>query len=322
MKVLITGANGYLGANLVDFFLQQKAEVYGLVRSLPPDSATWQSQFKQLVVGDIRQTDTVDQLTQLEPDYIIHTVSLDHNLSQTADSGTVLAVNVQPTLELLNLFTAKGLKKFIYFSTQQVYGRLQPVEIAETYPTQPANIYGLTHLMSENICNYFNTTTKTTCINIRLSNSIGKPVFAGNNCWWLVVNDFCRSARQNQSIKILSDGTPQRDFITIQDVCAAVQVLLQTAPEQLVFNTFNLGKGKTYTIAEVAQTVARIYHDRYGQELPLITASNEPFCYQPPANFDRFYYNTQRLNQLGFYCQQSLEDGIQDVFNYLDSSGA
>ena len=60
-----------------------------------------------------------------------------------------------PTWNLLDSFQ-KGLEKFIYFSAVHVYGNLPSRDITEEHQTKPINAYGLTHLLSEEICNYFN----------------------------------------------------------------------------------------------------------------------------------------------------------------------
>ena len=88
------------------------------------------------------------------------------------------------------------------------------------------NIYGLTHFLSEDICSYYNVNTETDCINVRLSNSYGSPVFMENNCWWLVINDLCKTAFSKDEIKLLSDGSPQRDFIQSSDICRAIEILI------------------------------------------------------------------------------------------------
>ena len=131
-----------------------------------------------------------------------------------------------PTWNLLEHFTKNGLEKFIYFSTIHVYGNLPKETITEDYQLQPLNTYGLTHLLSENICNYYNDKTETDCINVRLSNSYGSPVFKENNCWWLVINDLCKTAIENSEIRLQSDGSPQRDFIHGDDIAHACEKIL------------------------------------------------------------------------------------------------
>ena len=82
------------------------------------------------------------------------------------------SINVLPIWNLLHSFQKKqNLKRFIYFSTVQVYGRIPTIVLNEDIKTAPLNQYALTHLMSENINNYYNRSSKIDCINIRLSNS-------------------------------------------------------------------------------------------------------------------------------------------------------
>ena len=157
---------------------------------------------KEVIVGDIRDENVISSLAKKSFDVVIHLVSLDHHKSED-NPNYVSSINVLPTWNLLNSFTKTGLDKFIYFSTIHVYGKLPRETINEDYPSNPINAYGLTHLLSENICNYYNNKTNTECINVRLSNSYGSPVFKENNCWWLVINNLCKTAFKEKNIKLI-----------------------------------------------------------------------------------------------------------------------
>jgi nucleoside-diphosphate-sugar epimerase len=325
MRVLVTGANGYLGAHLVAYLSQASdldLQISGVVRQVPDHAPPqWREQFEQLIIGDICHADTLAAIMALQPDAVIHTVSLDHRLSQTASAQTVLEVNVQPTLALLKALTAQGLQRFIYFSTQQVYGRMAPTLIDEVGSApNPLNLYGLTHLIGEQIVTQFHHTTQTTGLSLRLSNGTGAPVFWENNCWWLVVNDFCRTAHRQGQLKILSDGTPQRDFIAIADLVRAVGQLLTQPLSADLHPVLNLGSGQTYTIWEVAQLVAEVYGDRTGRELPILNATGQAFLPPSQDRTAKFTYNTHRMQQLGITCQQPLRTTIAGIFEYLDST--
>ena len=160
-------------------------------------------------------------------DIIINLVSLDHHKSQL-NPDLVSSINVLPTWNLLERFTKKKLNKFIYFSTTQVYGDLSSESITENKSMNPINYYGLTHSLSEIICNYFNSNSSTECINIRLSNGYGSPVLKNNNCWDLAINNFCKTAVENGKIIIKSDGTPMRDFIHLSDIEKAIEVIIES----------------------------------------------------------------------------------------------
>jgi UDP-glucose 4-epimerase len=213
MKIVITGGNGYVGAQLAAYFAKQGHQVIPVCRKVDQQvNQKWFSAMYAFIEGDIKEEDTIERIANIGADVIIHLISLDHRQSE-ADPSFVDKVNVLPTWRLLHTCIPRGLKKFIYFSTAQVYGRLPNTKIDESFPANTANIYGLTHYLSERICHHFNTNTSCNVLSIRLSNSYGSPVFNENNCWWLAINDLCRSAIQQQEIRLLSDGSPQRDFI-------------------------------------------------------------------------------------------------------------
>ncbi len=319
MKILVTGANGYLGARLVQFLAKAGHEVVASVRTVPTEQPVWSALLSGVVVGDLRQPETVCAIADIGAEAIIHTVSLDHKASQDFPSAEVLSANVAPAWALLEACAGKGLRKFFYFSTQQVYGRIGPDRITEDYPPVPVNVYGLTHLMTEQVCNYFRTAKAVECMSIRLSNSFGAPVFRSNNCWWLVVNDFCRSAVEKKQITILSDGSPQRDFIAIADVCRAIGLLIEsdTASSSPVYN---LGSGATLTILELAHIVAEVYRADYGEEIPIVFADGTRSVERSATTNRKFQYDIDKIQSVGYAPEYSIEDGIRELFHYLRAS--
>ena len=315
MKILITGVNGYLGSYVTSHLVKQGHEITGLTIDNFSEGTPWKENVN-IIVGDIRDKTILIKLSEMQFDAIIHLVSLDHRASE-GEVEFVNSVNVLPTWNLLDIFTKKGLKKFIYFSTQQVYGRTANVDIDETYPAAPVNTYGLTHLMSENIVNLYNSKTETDAISIRLSNSFGSPIFNDNNCWWLVVNDLCRSAYNDQKIQLLSDGSPVRDFIHVTDVALAIEKLLLTNTKKE--SVFNISSGKTLPILKLAHIIKGVYKKRYDKNIEVvlkdgtISAKGDAFDNRP------FYtINSSKLRSIGFESKVSLEEGIHLLFDYLE----
>jgi nucleoside-diphosphate-sugar epimerase len=239
MKIVITGGNGYIGAQLSQFLANNGEQVIPVCFPTIPENESWKNKMFAILKGDLRQDETIFEIAELKPDVIIHLVSLDHFDSEK-EPGYVNNINVLPTWRLLDAFTKNGLKKFIYFSTIQVYGKLPNAIINEKQPLNTVNTYGLTHLLSEQICDHYNRKTATNIISIRLSNSYGDPVFDENNCWWLAVNDLCKSAFIHKEIRLLSDGTPQRDFIHGNDVCQAIKKIIEYEPKKIENNIYHI----------------------------------------------------------------------------------
>jgi len=318
-KILVTGACGYLGARLSKHFAENGYKVTAFDNFDPSRYIQWISLIEEVVVGDICDVKTLSSLAKKQFDVVIHFISLDHHRSED-DPNFVSSINVMPTWNLLDKFAKKGLKKFIYFSTTQVYGKIRYNVITEEHTPSPQNVYGLTHLLSENICNYFNRSTVTACINIRLSNSYGSPVFEENNCWSLVINDLCKTAFEQNKIKLFSDGSPQRDFIHSSDVAKAVQILIEAKIEDLQENIFHITSGNTLTILELAHMVKSEFEERYKKRIPVYlpedSISFDPGLFQ---DLKKYSFDTTRMRYLGFQPQVELKAGINELFAYLEN---
>ena len=317
-KILITGGCGYIGARLSQYLSEKNYHVTVFDSYDPSSHENWRSLIDEVIIGDICDENTIKDLSRKNFEVVIHLISLDHHKSEN-NPNFVSSINVMPTWNLLENFTKNGLEKFIYFSTIHVYGNLPKKTINEDYSPKPLNGYGLTHLLSENICNYYNNKTNTECINVRLSNSYGSPIFKENNCWWLVINDLCKTAIEKNKIQLQSDGSPQRDFIHGDDVAGAIEVLIKSNNNN-GNNIFHIASGETLTILDLAYKVKTVFAQRYKKDIKIILADNSISEYPDPdsaKNIDRYVISTNRLKNLGFKQGLDLELGINEIFNYL-----
>ena len=317
-KVLITGANGYIGARLSRFFAENAYRVTAVCYPEIPPYKKWIDRMEEVVVGDLRDDATIARLTGKRFDAVIHLVSLDHHQSE-GKADFVSSVNVLPAWRLLEGFSKTSLEKFIYFSTVQVYGKIGDEVISEARRPTPANIYGLTHFLSEEICAYFSRTTKIQCSIVRLSNSYGSPLFIDNNCWWLVINDLCKNAYSKKRMQLLSDGSPQRDFIHGNDVCRAVQILIEGKKTGEGMQTYHIASGKTVTILELAHKVKEIYQKRYGTTIDIYLKDNTISENADAFNSrNRYRFDTSKMQALGFGPSVDLVEGITGLFEFLE----
>lgn len=315
-KVLVIGGCGYLGARLSKYLAESGYGVTAFDSFNPSEYYQWISLMEEVIVGDIRDETTISKLTEKEYDAVIHLISLDHRKSED-NPNIVSSINVMPTWNLLDKFAKKGLRKFIYFSTIQVYGEISHNIITEEHAPSPQNTYGLTHLLSENICNYFNWRTDTTCINVRLSNSYGSPVFKENNCWWLVINDLVKTAYTEKKIILSSDGSPQRDFIHTNDIYHALDILINQRKSK--YNTFHICSGETHSILEVAHLVKDAYKNRYNDTINVFLSDNsiseDPLKF---SNSEKFNISNSKLTSLKFNPRIKIKEGIDEIFTFLE----
>ncbi|WP_316826374.1 NAD(P)-dependent oxidoreductase [Pedobacter miscanthi] len=308
-KVLVTGGSGYIGARLCLHLALQGYAVTPVCYSKLPSDNDWIAKMERVAIGDIRDENFIYQLAEEDFYAIIHLVSLDHHQSNGSPSF-VSSVNITPVWSLLDIFSKKGLSKFLYFSTMQVYGAIQNEVVTELECTKTLNAYALTHNIGEVICEHYNRVSDVECKIIRLSNSYGAPIFDDSNCWWLVINDLCRMAILEKKIILQSDGSPLRDFIHGWDICGAVEAILETDSNHTVYN---LSSGLTLSIMEIAFKIRQVYFERYHTALEITSVASDkkmkPISYK---------MDNSRLLSIGFTIQWSLEDGIKELFDSLE----
>jgi nucleoside-diphosphate-sugar epimerase len=314
-KMIVTGGNGYLGAHLCLFLQKSGFQPIALCRN-PTEKIREKLARIPIVEGDLNDKNTLEKIQNLDIEAIVHTVSLDHRQSESWPIETVNQTNVLITWELLELAAKMKLKKFIYFSTVQVLGQLPNTIIDESTEAKPLNRYGLTHLLSENLLNFYDQKYDLNCINLRLSNGYGSPVFEENNCWWLVINDLCRMAFEQEKIVLQSDGTPLRDFIHVQDIAQAVSFLLKQ--EQKLPSLFQLSSGKTYNLLEIAHIIKAIYQKKYQKSIE-VYHSKTVISQEVVSPSEKYTIDNSHLKSIGFEAAFDLEKGILDLFDYLET---
>lgn len=312
-NILIIGASGYIGSRLSYSLAKEGNNITAVCHSGIPTDKEWCNLMNQVVVRDITSKDVIEELTNQYYDTAIHLVSLDHKASNKIPEF-VNSVNVMPVWNLLEAFKIKKtLKRFIYFSTIHVYGKLPNDVIDESFISKPINPYALTHLMAENICNMYNLNSDIQCVNVRLSNSYGSPFFKENNCWWLVVNDICRMAFTEKRIVLKSDGSALRDFIHYEDIFNAIKSILSKPSYDE--NTFNISSGKTTSILQLAEKIKHVFLSRCGVILPIILPHN---CQVQKELTKTYTISNKKLISTGFKQDFNLEKGINELFDYLE----
>ncbi len=313
-KILVTGANGYVGAHICLILQEKGFEVIAFCRSLPQNV---DNVFKNIPIiqGDLTDKNVLEKLENLDIEALVHTVSLDHHFSEKLPLEQVSETNVLATWRLAEWALEKNISKFIYLSTVQVLGKLPLEKIPENFEAMPQNRYGLTHLLCENILNGLNQKNKTNFVSLRLSNGYGSPIFTENNCWDLVINDLCRMAFKENRIVLQSDGSPLRDFIHVQDIAHTVRHLIEI--EKTDFSVYQISSEETLSILELAFEVKYIFEKRYKKNISVFHSTNilvENINFVP----SKYTILSKSLKNTGFGLKIGLEEGIRQIFEYLE----
>lgn len=303
-KVLILGSSGYIGSYLVNG-LKNKHKVIAHSRKKIINKDFNKGIFKK-IHGDIRNKSTLEKIIKSKPECIIYTISSNHFESEK-NINTSIKNNFNPLKNLTNLLIRKKIyTKIIYFSTMQVYGRdYKKKLIDEKHKKKISNIYSLTHSMCEDLLLKLNSKLKSH--SLRLSNSYGMPVLKNINCWWLVLNDLCRSAKKNGKIIIKSDGTALRDFIALEDILKIVNKLII---KNISSPILNVCSGKTFSIKQIAMKISKNPYFKKKIPIKILKKKNN-------LKIKKFKYDTKLIKKIGLKSFVNIDIQIKKFLNEI-----
>jgi len=204
-------------------------------------------------VSDIRDRASMSSLLG-EADVVFHLACLGvrHSIHSPAENEEV---NATATLGLLEIARQKGIKRFVYTSTSEVYGMVTTVPVSEDHPTWPMTIYGASKLAGE-------AHTRAYWHQFRLPTVVLRPFNAyGPRCHHEgdsgeVIPKFMLRCLAGRPMVIFGDGQQTRDFTFVSDTAAGI--LAAGLSDSSVGQTINLGSGKEITISRLATMIAEV----------------------------------------------------------------
>lgn len=246
MRLLLTGARGFLGQHVLDR-LGAEHDGYALTRMKPTSKHIARARNMQWIRGDILQpqvfTSEVGAL-----DAVIHLASVIKAVNDLEDRR-LLETNTIGTLNMLKLAREKGASSFIFASSAAIYGDKKKFPIRETFSPRPVSIYGLSKMIGEKMCHFFtlNHSLSTTCL--RISNMYGPG--QGPN---FVIPDLIHKSFKQKTVEVANPAST-RDFIHVYDVVEAVARCVSATSRGS--EVFNIGTGVETSMRKISQLIAR-----------------------------------------------------------------
>ncbi len=309
MRILITGANGFIGSYLANYFLQKGYEVIATSRQFHSSTRTLLKNAR-LIDLDVLNTGQLQTLS-IQADIIVHTATANDIVSKDGMKGIELSAT--GTKNILDFGVKNKIRKCIVFSTLQVYGTELSGEVSESSPVQFQNDYGINHLFAEMYAEMYSRQDRVQCVSVRPSNVYGRILTDAFNRWSLVPGCFCKEAIGSGTITIKSSGKQMRNFINLENLGRGIECIMLQFPGK--YETYNLASSRGFTMEEVAKIVKQVYEREFQRPLQIQITGTEP------AATHHFSIDLNKLRAIGFTEDEkfNLESAITEIFKYIKS---
>lgn len=255
MHVVVTGHLGFIGPAVIRLFKEAGHRVTGIDigyfrECLPPGTSVPAPDRE--IRRDMREA-TIDDIAGA--DAIVHLAALSNDPMGALDPALTHEINHRATVRLAQLAKEAGVGRFIFSSSCSTYGASGgEAMLDETAPFNPVSAYAVSKVRTEADL-------------AGLGDESFSPVFLRNATAYgvsprirfdLVVNNLMGWAQTTGTIRVLSDGTPWRPLVHIEDIARAA-LAAANAPRPAIHNeAFNIGRSDAnYQVREIAETVQR-----------------------------------------------------------------
>ncbi len=256
-KILITGADGFIGSHLTEALVRQGHTVRAFVLYNSFNSWGWLNQCGEDVkgkfevfAGDIRDPHGVKEAMK-GCDAVLHLAALIAIPYSYHSPDTYVDTNVKGTLNVLQAARELGVKRVIHTSTSEVYGSARFVPITEEHPLQGQSPYSATKIAADHLAYSFYASFGLPVVIVRPFNTYG-PRQSARAVIPTIITQIAKGQRQ---IK-LGAVSPTRDFSFVQDTVAGFIAMLNS--DQGVGEVVNLGSNFEITIGDTARLIAEV----------------------------------------------------------------
>ena len=326
MKILVTGAAGYIGSHTIvellnnnyevigiDNFVNSKKEVVGKIEKVSG------KKFK-FIEGDVRDLEILNKIfNENDIEAVIHFAGLKAVGESVSMPIEYYDNNINSTLSLIKVMKNYRCRKFIFSSSATVYGAPNKLPILENFPLSTTNPYGTTKLVNEYILSdLYKSDNNWEITLLRYFNPIGSektgtlgedPNGIPNNLMPYIVRV---AIGQLEKLYVYGndypthDGTGVRDYIHVVDLARGHVKAIEKSKKGI--NIYNLGTGTGYSVLDVVKTFEKVNNVK----IPYVITERRPGdvaeCYADVSKAKR---------EIEWEAKYNLEDMCKDSYNYI-----
>ncbi|MBM3252528.1 MAG: NAD-dependent epimerase/dehydratase family protein [Candidatus Omnitrophica bacterium] len=308
-KVLVTGADGFIGSHLSEQLVKLGAKVRAMVYYNAFGRWGWLDSsdlYKEMDIflGDITDRDSAYQAVSGQ-EIIFHLAALIGIPYSYHAPASYVQTNIMGTLNLLQAAKEMGVKRFIQTSTSETYGTAQYTPIDEKHPLQGQSPYAASKIGADKMVESFYLSFNLPTIIVRPFNTYGPRQSAR-----AVIPAVITQALTKKVVDI-GATSPIRDLSYVQDVVSGFIAAGETG-RKAFGEVFNIGSGNEISIADLAQLIVRLIGKR-------VRIKSVPERFRPEkSEVTRLLAdNTKARNILGWKPNFDLEKGLEQTIKWF-----
>jgi NAD dependent epimerase/dehydratase len=308
-KVLVTGADGFIGSHLVEKLLAEGCQVKALNFYNSFNSWGWLDQIPneknlEVISGDIRDPHFCKEITK-DCEVIFHLAALIAIPYSYVAPASYIDTNVKGTLNICQAAKENGVKRVIHTSTSEVYGTALYVPIDEKHPMQPQSPYSASKIGSDAIAMSF-------YLSFELGVTIARPfnTYGPRQSARAIIPTIISQIAAGKKVIEVGDITPTRDFNFVEDTCDGFIAIAKA--DKTIGKTLNISSNFEVSVENTFLMIKKIMN------------SSVEFVQDPsrirPKNSEVFRLwgdNTLIKNETGFSPKHSLEEGLKKTISWF-----
>jgi UDP-glucose 4-epimerase len=301
MKILVTGAAGFIGSHLVDKLLLEGHTVFGFdnlsVGSLGNlKEASLNPQFT-FVEGDVRRFEDLSSLGA-KFEAVLHLAALADIVPSMEKPQEYFESNVIGTFNVMQFVKMNNVKRVVYIASSSCYGIPSIYPTPESSEIQPKYPYALTKYLGERIAMHWAEIYRIPTVSLRLFNVYG-PRARTSGTYGAVFGVFLAQKIAGKPFTVVGDGSQTRDFTFVFDVVSAIISSMNSS----LTGIYNVGSRNTFSVNKLIELLG-------GEVTYIPKRPGEPDC--------TFADISRITKDLGWVPKISLENGIKIMLDDLD----
>lgn len=305
MRLLVTGGCGFIGSNFIRYYMKRHPDV----EIVNLDKLTYAGRLENLqdiadnknytfIKGDVCNASDVKKAMQ-DVQAVVHFAAESHVDRSIEDPLSFLKTDTIGTAMLLEEARKHDIEKFIYISTDEVYGSVDEGYATEEWPLKPSSPYSASKAGADRLAFAYYVTYGVPTVIHRGSNNFGPYQYPEK-----IIPLFITNLLRGKKVPLYGTGLNKRDWLFVEDNCASIELLLEKGKAG---EAYNVAAHNELTNLELTKMILKELN--MGEEMI-------EFVKDRPGHDKRYAMSTEKIEALGWEPKWRFEDALRYTINW------